>query len=340
MSNKLEPEAPPAVHTPQSHPYESLSPDLVMDAVESCGYLTDARILALNSYENRVYQVGIEAGTPMIAKFYRPERWSQAQILEEHQFTQALKDLEISVVAPIADDQGATLREFAGFNFALYIRQGGHAPNLDDFDALLSLGRSLGRIHALGKTRLFEHRTSISVESLARESYDFLLNQHFIPEALHEAYRTLGADVITRCEEIFARVNYSPIRLHGDCHPGNILWRNEPHFVDFDDARNGPAIQDLWMLLSGDRTQQTAQLTEILEGYQEFCDFDFAELALIEALRSLRIMHYSAWLARRWSDPAFPRHFPWFNTERYWGEHILELREQLAALQEPPLALF
>jgi Ser/Thr protein kinase RdoA (MazF antagonist) len=323
------------------HPYEKLTPDLVLDAVEACGYLSDARILALNSYENRVYQVGIEAGSPLIAKFYRPERWTNEQIIEEHQFTQALKDLEISVVPPIIDEAGKTLHDYNGFRFALYLRQGGHAPNLDDFDALLSLGRTLGRIHALGKARLFTYRPTLNLQSFARDSYDFLLKNEFIPASLLNAYKTLGADLISRCEAIFSRVNYTPIRLHGDCHPGNILWREDnPHFVDFDDARNGPAIQDLWMLLSGEREQQTAQLSEVLEGYQEFCDFDFAELPLIEALRTLRIMHYSAWLARRWADPAFPRHFPWFNTERYWAEHILELREQLSALQEPPIVIF
>jgi Ser/Thr protein kinase RdoA (MazF antagonist) len=323
------------------HPYEKLTPDLVLDAVEACGYLSDARILALNSYENRVYQIGIEGSSPLIAKFYRPERWTTEQIIEEHEFTQALKDLEISVVPPIIDDAGKSLHEFQGFRFALYPRQGGHAPNLDDFDALVSLGRSLGRIHALGKARLFTHRPSLNLQSFARDSYDYLLTNEFIPSSLINAYKTLGADLISRCETIFSRVHYTPIRLHGDCHPGNILWREEvPHFVDFDDARNGPAIQDLWMLLSGEREQQTAQLSEVLDGYQEFCDFDFAELPLIEALRTLRIMHYSAWLARRWTDPAFPRHFPWFNTERYWAEHILELREQLSALQEPPLVMF
>jgi Ser/Thr protein kinase RdoA (MazF antagonist) len=324
----------------QSHPYESLTPDLVMDAIEHQGYLTDARILALNSYENRVYQVGIEGGSPLIVKFYRPERWNKEQILEEHQFTQALKELEISVVPPLVNAEGKSLHEYAGFLFALYPRQGGHAPNLDDFDTLLSLGRTLGRIHALGKARGFEHRPALDIKTFGQESYRFLLEQEFIPASLRESYRTLGADLLARCDAVFARVKYTPIRLHGDCHPGNVLWRDEPHFVDFDDARMGPAVQDLWMLLSGERDQQTAQLSEILDGYREFCDFDLAELALIEALRSLRIMHYSAWLARRWADPAFPRHFPWFNTERYWGEHILELREQLAAMNEPPLVLY
>jgi Ser/Thr protein kinase RdoA (MazF antagonist) len=324
-----------------SHPYEQLTPDLVLDAIESTGLLSDARILALNSYENRVYQVGIEGSGPVIAKFYRPGRWSDEQIIEEHTFTQALQELEISVVPPSADDQGKTLREFQGFRFALYPRQGGHAPNLDDFDALLSLGRTLGRMHALGEARAFEHRPALDIQTFGRDSYDFLLVNDFIPASLREPYRTLGADLLAGCETIFARVDYRPIRLHGDCHPGNILWRDDvPHFVDFDDARMGPAIQDLWMLLSGEREQQTLQMSEVLEGYREFHDFDLAELQLIEALRSLRIMHYSAWLARRWTDPAFPRHFPWFNTERYWGEHILELREQLAALNEPPLVIY
>lgn len=331
--------------TTSLHPYEALSPDLVLDAVESCGYLSDARVLALNSYENRVYQVGIEGETPLIAKFYRPGRWSDAQILEEHHFTQALHELEISVVPPLADAAGNTLREFSrdglSFRFALYPRQGGHAPNLDDYDQLLTLGRVLGRIHALGRARPFEERPSLSVQDFARSSYTFLLENDFIPTSLRDSYRSLGADLISRLEDRFAQTRFTPIRLHGDCHPGNILWRHDaPHFVDFDDARNGPAVQDLWMLLSGEREQQSLQLAEILEGYREFCDFDLAELNLIEALRTLRIMHYSAWLARRWDDPAFPRHFPWFNTERYWGEHILELREQLAALYEPPLAVF
>ena len=325
----------------QPHPYDTLTPDLVMDAVESLGHRCDARVFALNSYENRVYQVGIEDGAPLIAKFYRPGRWSEAAITEEHRFSQALADLGVSVVPPLALEDDTTLAEFAGFRFALYPRQGGHAPNLDDFDQLLSLGRALGRIHALGQVREFTDRPTLSVETFGHSSRDFLLEHAFIPQSLLPAYTSLAADLVAGCERIFASARYSNIRLHGDCHPGNILWREDlPHFVDFDDARNGPAVQDLWMLLSGDRAQQSAQLAEILEGYREFCDFNSAELLLIEALRTLRIMHYSAWLARRWEDPAFPHSFPWFNTERYWAEHILELREQLAALNEPALQVY
>ncbi|MBU2885333.1 serine/threonine protein kinase [Gilvimarinus agarilyticus] len=326
--------------TQTGHPYETLTPDLVMDAVEHLGYTCDARVFALNSYENRVYQVGIEEQAPLIAKFYRPERWSNEQILEEHRFSQALFDLGVSVVPPSQLNE-STLHEYAGFRFALYPRQGGHAPTLDNFDHLLSLGRALGRIHALGQVSPFAERPELDTESFAQASYDFLLGNDFIPQSLIPAYETLGRDLIERCRSILGKVNYQRIRLHGDCHPGNILWRDDTaHFVDFDDARNGPAIQDLWMLLSGDRPQQTAQLAEILEGYQEFCDFDSAELLLIEALRTLRLMHYAGWLARRWHDPAFPHSFPWFNTERYWAEHILELREQLAALDEPALSVY
>ena len=323
------------------HPYDSLTPDMVIDAVESAGYLSDARLLALNSYENRVYQVGVEEAEPLIAKFYRPERWSEAQILEEHRFSLDLQDAEISVVAPLVDDAGNTLHLFQGFQFALFPRRGGYPPELDNYDNLLVLGRTLGRIHALGRSDSFRERQSISVERMLGEAREFLL-ANFIPRELVPAYESLSKDLLDIVGGIYAEVGeQDTIRVHGDCHVGNILWRDDTaHFVDLDDCVSAPAIQDLWMFLSGERNQQLAQLDTLLEGYEEFCDFNPVELRLIESLRTMRIMHYAAWLGRRWSDPAFPRSFPWFGDARYWSSHILELREQLAAFDQPPLALF
>lgn len=323
------------------HPYDRLSPDVVIDAVESCGLLSDARLLALNSYENRVYQVGLEDAAPVIAKFYRPERWSDAQILEEHAFSLELAAAEISVVAPIANDDGATLHEYEGFRFALFPRRGGYPPELDNPDNLLVLGRTLGRIHAVGAARPFEHRLRISVERMLGESREFLLGAGFIPSDLEAAYSSLTADLEAACTEIYGQVTPADEqRIHGDCHVGNILWRDDTaHFVDLDDCCTAPAIQDLWMFLSGERHERELQLAELIAGYEEFRDFDPRQLRWIETLRTLRLVHYAAWLARRWEDPAFPRSFTWFNTPRYWADHILELREQLSALQEPPLRL-
>lgn len=322
------------------HPYDSLSPDTVIDAVESAGYRSDARLLALNSYENRVYQVGMEQGPPLIAKFYRPERWSDAQILEEHQFSLELQDADISIVAPLPDAAGTTLHSFAGFRFALFTRRGGHPPELDNFDNLLVLGRTLGRIHAVGRAQPFEFRQQLSVERMLGESRAFLL-ENFIPAPLLPAYSTLTGDLLQAVSAIYEEVRPADlIRVHGDCHVGNILWRDDTaHFVDLDDCCTAPAIQDLWMFLNGDRPERQLQLAELVDGYTEFCDFDPRQLRWVEALRTLRLCHYAAWLARRWNDPAFPRSFTWFNTERYWADHILELREQLAALQEEPLQL-
>lgn len=317
--------------------YDELTPDRVIDAVESLGFHSDARILALNSYENRVYQVGIEDSQPMIAKFYRPLRWSDEQILEEHRFTQDLLDIEIPVVPPIAFKQ-RTLHQHQGYRFALYPRRGGQAPSLDNGDHLEILGRLLGRVHNLGKAALFTHRPSIDIQSYGIDSREFLLDNDFIPQELRPAYDSITQDLLASLQTLFNTISYQAVRLHGDCHVGNILWRDDSaHFVDFDDARNGPAIQDLWMMLSGDYQQKCLQLADILEGYSEFCDFNPAEIGLIEGLRTLRLMHYNAWIAKRWSDPAFPHNFPWFNSERYWAEHILALREQQSALQEPPL---
>ncbi len=325
-----------------SPPYEGLSPELILAAVESRGYLCDGRQLALNSYENRVYQVGIEEASPLIAKFYRPGRWSDAQILEEHHFSQELADQEIPVVAPLADESGRTLHTFEGFRFALYPRRGGRDPDLDNEQTLEWMGRFLGRMHLLGGRQSYVHRPQLDLDSFGIEPYRFLVEQRFIPRELEATYRSVAEDVLKRVEMRFEECGaVRQIRLHGDCHRGNILWTDDgPHFVDFDDSRMGPAVQDLWMLLSGEREARQWQLGAVLRGYQQFADFDFIELNLIEALRSLRMIHYSAWLARRWHDPAFPAAFPWFDTPRYWEEQILTLREQIAALEEPPLSVY
>lgn len=324
-----------------SQPFYQLTPDTVMDAVESRGYLCDGRILALNSYENRVYQVGIEDETPLIAKFYRPNRWSDEQILEEHQLCFELDEQELPVVAPLRDEQGESLFQFQDYRFSLYPRRGGRAPELGDPDHLYRLGQTLGRFHLVGQARPFQSRPALDIQTYGLNSIE-LIGRDFIPSSLREAYLSLTSDLIASIERCYAAAgDVRRIRVHGDCHGGNILWRDDtPNFVDFDDARMAPAVQDLWMLLTGDdRQQQQLQLAEVVEGYNEFADFDPRELHLVEALRTLRMLHYSAWLARRWEDPAFPRNFTWFNTERYWGEHILQLREQLSAMQEPPLQL-
>lgn len=327
-----------------THPYEALTPDAVLDAVEGEGYWSDQRIYPLNSYENRVYQVGIEDSEPLIAKFYRPNRWTQEQIQEEHQFSLELAEQELPIVVPLADKEGQTLRRFnAGnseFMFALYPRKGGQAPELDNLDHLEMIGRLMGRIHGIGAQKDFVYRPTFNLQTFAIDSAEFLLREDFIPTTLIAAYESLSRDLIAVLEQQLKDTPATHIRLHGDCHIGNMLWRDDaPHFVDFDDARMGPAIQDLWMLISGERSQQQMQIETILEAYEEFYEFNIQELKLIEPLRTLRQMHYAAWLARRWEDPAFPHTFTWFNTERYWSEHILELREQLAALQEEPLTL-
>ena len=321
--------------------YDSLTPELILDAVESCGYRCDGRLLALNSYENRVYQVWVEEGSPVVAKFYRPGRWSQFAIAEEHAYAGELAEREIPIVAPLARD-GATAFEHGGFIFALYPKRPGRTPELEDAETLRWLGRFIARIHAVGALRPFKHRPRLDVQSFGREPSSFVLSNGFVPTELTAAYASVVDDVLGRVERAYERAGeVRTLRLHGDCHSGNILWTEEegPHFVDLDDARMGPAVQDIWMWLSGDRATMQTQLSYVISGYREFNDFDPAELWLLEALRTLRLIHYSGWLAQRWEDPTFPRNFPFFNTQRYWQDQILALREQAAALDEPPLEL-
>lgn len=322
-----------------THPYDSLTPDCVVDCLESIGLVSDLRLLALNSYENRVYQVGIEGGDPVILKFYRAERWTDAQILEEHAFAQELVDHEISVVAP-ESIVGETLHHVLGQRFSVFKRRGGYPPELDNLDHLYRLGQTLGRIHRVGGATSFLHRRALSPTRMATESRLFV-ETDFVPVELQSAYRTLAHDCDQAATEILSAMTINDLqRVHGDCHVGNILWRDDtPHFVDLDDCISGPVVQDIWMFLNGDRNQRELQLAEFVEGYEEFNDFDVRQLNWIEALRTLRIMHHAAWLARRWSDPAFPKAFPWFGQQRFWADHILELREQLSSMNEPHLKL-
>jgi Ser/Thr protein kinase RdoA (MazF antagonist) len=315
-------------------PYAGLTPDVVLDACDAAGLRADGRLAPLNSYENRVYQVWLEDGSSRVLKFYRPGRWSEAQIAEEHAFAAELHEREIPVVAP----------EFtgthAGFAFALYPRRGGRTPELDDPKVLEWIGRFIARIHAVGSTRPFRHRESLTVKTFGHDARAWLLAHDFIPPDLLASWKAVTEQALSSVEGCFQRAGeVRGIRLHGDCHPGNILWTPDgPHFVDLDDARMGPAVQDLWMLLSGERAAMNRQLSDVLAGYEQFMEFGRRELHLLEALRTLRLVHYSAWIARRWDDPAFPAAFPWFNTQRYWQDRILELREQIALMDEPPLS--
>jgi len=318
----------------QPHPYSTLTPDAVLDALSSAGLRPDGRMLGLNSYENRVYQLWLEDGTAVVAKFYRPGRWTDAQIDEEHDFARELAGREIPVVAPTHSFS------FAGFRVAVYPRRGGRTPELGDPKTLEWIGRFIGRIHAVGAVKPFKFRETLSVKLFGHDQRQWLLEHALIPAELLEAWKAVTEQALASVERSFEIAGKTKrIRLHGDCHPGNILWTDQgPHFVDLDDARMGPAIQDLWMLLSGDRAAMTRQLSDTLRGYRDFAELDPRELNLLEALRTLRLINYSAWIARRWDDPAFPAAFPWFNTQRYWQDRILELREQIALMDEPPLS--
>ena len=337
MSNSTDTES--SQETNISHPYEQLTPDCILDALESVGFKPTGSLLALNSYENRVYQASLEDDSFVIAKFYRPHRWSDAAILEEHEFSNELVQQEIPIVAPLSLND-KTLFEFDGFRFAVFPRQGGRTPELEQEETLIQLGRVLGRMHSVGATKPFTDRPKLTVQSFGVDSLNFLLDNDIVSPEVRANYQQAAEESLQLISDRYEAILPRNIRLHGDCHPGNLLWRDDaPHFVDLDDCRMGPAVQDLWMLLSGTNDEMSIQFRLILEGYETFFEFDPAELALIESLRTLRILHYSAWLARRWDDPAFPQHFPWFNSPRYWEDQMLTLREQVERLQTPSLKL-
>lgn len=325
--------------------FSSLDPDWVLDALQSAGFECDGRILALNSYENRVYQLGMEAGGYVVAKFYRPDRWTDAQILEEHQFVRELQQVEIPVIAAIQNEQGQSLHYFNGYRFAVFPSFGGRAPELDRADCLLRIGRQLGRIHQVGARKAFQVRPEITPVSFGRASLNYLNQQSILPSSLSASYFATAELMMSAVDQCFANAGtYEAIRLHGDCHLGNVLWNETgvhsgPSFLDFDDSRMGPAAQDCWMMLSGTRSDMQNQLCDFLEGYEEFSTFDVRQLHLLEALRSLRMLHYTAWLAQRRDELAFLTAFPWFNTEHYWQDKILEMREQIAIMNEGPLII-
>jgi Ser/Thr protein kinase RdoA (MazF antagonist) len=340
------------------HAFETLTPDRVLDALDSVGLRGDGRLTALSSYENRVYQVQLEDGSAVVAKFYRPERWSNLQIQEEHDFAAELMAAEVPAIGPLVL-QGATLNHFEGFAFSVSPRRGGRAPELDDLDVLEWIGRFLARIHTVGAARPFTTRPTLNLQNFGQDSMQWLLANDKVPLDVQSQWTKVGEialQLIANYPTLTCAngINESDshgitlLRLHGDCHPGNILWTPidsnpafgpGPHFVDLDDARMGPAVQDLWMLLSGDRAQRTRQLGALVDGYEQFRSFDRRELALIEPLRTLRLIHYSAWLARRWSDPTFPVNFPWFGSSDYWQGQVQMLEEQVEAMQEDPLVV-
>ncbi|MEI8324006.1 MAG: serine/threonine protein kinase [Betaproteobacteria bacterium] len=337
-----------------TRPYEQRTPERVLDALASVGLYGDGRLLALSSYENRVYQIPLEepvdGHTVVVAKFYRPGRWSDAQIAEEHGFAAELMAAETPVIGPLIL-QGESLHHFGGFAFSVSPRRGGRPAELENFEVLEWIGRFLARIHSVGAQRPFVQRPALDLHSFGTEQRDWLLQHQMIPLDVQSAWEKACAQALELiAQSPLGQSSGEPpvrqLRLHGDCHPGNILWTPVdapnsagpgPHFVDLDDARMGPAVQDLWMLLSGERPQRAQQLSALIDGYEQFRPFDPSELALIEPLRTLRLIHYSAWLARRFDDPIFPINFPWFGSSDYWKGQVQMLQDQAEAMQEAPL---
>jgi Ser/Thr protein kinase RdoA (MazF antagonist) len=331
--------------------YADLTPTQVLDALDSVGLRGDGRILQLNSYENRVFQVFLEDSSAVVAKFYRPGRWSDAQIVEEHAFALELAEAEVAVVPPLVlqaasaevalHGEPPTLACLHGHRFTVAARCAGREPELDDPDTLRQIGRFIGRLHAVGRRRPFEHRHHLNARADGRRAMALLIDGGFVPGDQLPAWASTCEQALTAVEAAFDAFDtvapLATLRLHGDCHIGNVLWRETgdksgPHVVDLDDAMQGPAVQDLWMLVSGDPQTMAQQLNALLEGYEQFSDFDDRERALIEPLRTLRMLRHSAWLAERWSDPTFPLNFPFFGTSAYWSQQTTQFREQLEAM--------
>jgi Ser/Thr protein kinase RdoA (MazF antagonist) len=317
--------------------FAGLTPDLILDACQHYGFYAESGLLALNSYENRVYQFKADDGQRYVVKIYRPQRWTPAQIQEEHQFAFELAAADIPVVAPLCRD-GQSVLPYQGYQFAIFPSRGGRALEPDDDEQLAQLGRFLGQLHLIGSKQAFQHRPTLSVKEFLSDSTEFLLHHAGLMPTIQQQLAPVLAELTTLCQQ-----QYQPkrlIRCHGDCHLGNLFYDQQPFFVDLDDCRQAPAMQDLWMLLGGEPSEQRIRLEMLLDEYQQFADFDVRQLALIEPLRAMRMVHYMAWLARRWSDPAFPLHFPWFQTDSYWQQQLGSLREQVLRLQQPTLSLY
>jgi Ser/Thr protein kinase RdoA (MazF antagonist) len=333
-------------------PFADLTPAAVLDALDAVCLHGDGRLIQLNSYENRVFQVYLETGEVVVPKFYRPGRWSDEQILEEHSFSAELASAEIPVVSPLTLRVGATARHQVtlsgepctlahsmGQRYSVSPRRSGRAPELEDSSTLEWIGRFIGRMHVVGACRPFVHRGRLDVDTYGRDPRDLLLEQGWLPPDALPQWSRAAETALDEVQRSFDSLpELRTLRLHGDCHPGNILWSDAgPHFVDLDDALTGPAVQDLWMLVSGDRASMTRQLGAVLSGYEDFMDFDWRELRLVEPLRTLRMIHHSAWIARRWNDPAFPVAFPWFDGAAYWQQQATQLNDQIDAMREAPL---
>ena len=329
-------------------PFRELTPHAVLDALADVGLLGDGRLLQLNSYENRVFQVSLEGGGTVVAKFYRAGRWSEDQILEEHAFALELAAAEVPVVAPVelrpagaveglvCAGRPPTLAIHGSLRYAVSPRRAGRAPELDDPEVLAWIGRFIGRLHRVGQQRGFSHRRCIDAATLGVAPRDWLLEHGDLPQPERSRWEQVSGQALELARARLTSLDgLRTLRLHGDCHPGNLLWTPEgPHFVDLDDCATGPAVQDLWMLLPGGLSESGAALASLLEGYETFCDFDRRELGLIEALRTLRMIHHSAWLAQRWQDPAFPAAFPWFGSSVYWSGQVAQLLEQIEQLRQ------
>ena len=309
--------------------FSRLDPGLILDAIESTGLRVESGLLALNSYENRVYQFIADDNQRFVVKFYRPDRWSQAQLLEEHEFAEELASHEVPIVAPLSFG-GKTLHEYQGYSFALYPSVGGRQFEVDNLDQLEWMGRFIGRIHRVAQGKAFQHRPAFTIQSHLLEPRGTLTSSKLVPQHLEEAFFTILDQVISTTQQLYN--NDLNIRLHGDCHPGNILWRDGPTFVDLDDCRSGPPVQDLWMMLSGDRSQQLMQLDTLVAAYEEFNSLLSSQFGLIEPLRAMRMVHYMAWLANRWEDAAFPRAFPWFASDKYWEQQNPGLKRTVCRL--------